>query len=361
MKAIVIKRAALFMLTIVMMAGTFSAKAQLLFRDNHLFIGPRPVNYTNIASAISPGVYIGPRQSIEYWDGGLNFWSKGQYGFQNYQLFVGDNGNVGIGRKPGKYKLEVNGQVWTSAGLLITSDEAKKRNVISMKEQRSTYANKLKQLNGTVYDKLVETEKDNLAEISRMVESGKISAESAPSSLKELSRIKTDKYIREYGFIAQEVRKLFPELVDTNAEGVLSINYTGLIPVLVEAIKDLQERMEKFERGNKGISLQRGEVSENTDNTALGQTFKDEEYLSQNVPNPVDGSTVINYRLPEGAIRASIVVYSTNGAVVKTIPLDLSGTNGSITLYTSDLAKGVNLYQLTVNEVILGTKKLINP
>ena len=119
--------------------------------------------------------------------------------------------------------------------------------------------------------------------------------------------------------------------------------------------------MEKFERGNKGISLQRGEVSENTDNTALGQTFKDEEYLSQNVPNPVDGSTVINYRLPEGATRASIVVYSTNGAVVKTIPLDLSGTNGSITLHTSDLAKGVNLYQLTVNEVILGTKKLINP
>ena len=145
------------------------------------------------------------------------------------------------------------------------------------------------------------------------------------------------------------------------SEGVLSINYTGLIPVLVEAIKDLQERMEKFERGNKGISLQRGEVSENTDNTALGQTFKDEEYLSQNVPNPVDDSTVINYRLPEGATRASIVVYSTNGAVVKTIPLDLSGTNGSITLYTSDLAKGVNLYQLTVNEVILGTKKLINP
>ena len=241
----------------------------------------------------------------------MNFWTPNQAS-PNFKLFVGDNGNVGVGRKPSTYKLEVNGQVWTSAGLLITSDETKKRNIKNMREQRSVYVNNMKRLNGKMYDKLVESEKDNAAEIARMVETGKIRAQDAPSALSELNKVKKDKYIREYGFIAQEVKELFPELVDENAEGTLSINYTGLIPVLVETIKDLQERVEKLEQNNnQGISLKKG-VSSYSDNTA-GKISEDGEYLSQNVPNPVDGSTVISYQLPEGTTQASIAVYSTGG------------------------------------------------
>ena len=342
-----------------MVAGVFSAKAQLLFRDNHLFVGPRPANYTSVASAASPGLFLGPNHSIEYWDGGLNFWTPNQAS-PNFKLFVGDNGNVGVGRKPSTYKLEVNGQVWTSAGLLITSDETKKRNIKNMREQRSVYVNNMKRLNGKMYDKLVESEKDNAAEIARMVETGKIRAQDAPSALSELNKVKKDKYIREYGFIAQEVKELFPELVDENAEGTLSINYTGLIPVLVETIKDLQERVEKLEQNNnQGISLKKG-VSSYSDNTA-GKISEDGEYLSQNVPNPIDGSTVISYQLPEGTTQASIAVYSTGGAVVKIIPLNVSGKNGYITLYASDLAKGVNFYRLMVNGAVLSSKKLMNP
>lgn len=346
---------------IFMVMGVFSAKAQLLFRDNHLFVGPRPANYTSVASAASPGVYIGAKQGIEYWDGGLNFWTLGQGTSGNYKLFVGDNGNVGVGRKPSTYKLEVNGQVWTSAGLLITSDETKKRNIKSMREQRSVYMNKMKRLNGKMYDKLVESKKDNAAEIAKMVETGKISAQDAPSALSELNKVKTDKYIREYGFIAQEVKELFPELVDENAEGILSINYTGLIPVLVEAIKDLQERVEKLEQSNNhGISLKRGVSSDYSDNTTR-KIVDDSEYLSQNVPNPVDGSTEISYQLPEGTTQASIVVCSIGGAVVKTMPLNVSEKSGHITLYAADLAKGINFYRLMVNGAVLSSKKLINP
>ena len=155
-----------------------------------------------------------------------------------------------------------------------------------MREQRSVYVNNMKRLNGKMYDKLVESEKDNAAEIARMVETGKIRAQDAPSVLSELNKVKKDKYIREYGFIAQEVKELFPELVDENAEGTLSINYTGLIPVLVETIKDLQERVEKLEQNNnQGISLKKG-VSSYSDNTA-GKISEDGEYLSQNVPNPI--------------------------------------------------------------------------
>jgi hypothetical protein len=37
--------------------------------------------------------------------------------------------------------------------------------------------------------------------------------------------------------IAQELQKVFPQLVKQNEKGELSVNYIGLIPVLLEGIK----------------------------------------------------------------------------------------------------------------------------
>ena len=42
----------------------------------------------------------------------------------------------------------------------------------------------------------------------------------------------------QIGFIAQELREIYPELVSENEDGYLSVNYSQLIPVLVEAIKE---------------------------------------------------------------------------------------------------------------------------
>jgi len=43
----------------------------------------------------------------------------------------------------------------------------------------------------------------------------------------------------QIGFLAQEVEALFPELVATDNDGIKSVAYQNLIPVLVEAIKEL--------------------------------------------------------------------------------------------------------------------------
>lgn len=50
------------------------------------------------------------------------------------------------------------------------------------------------------------------------------------------------------GVIAQEVQSLFPELVSTDAGGMLSVNYSGLIPVLIESTKDLKRQTEDLQR-----------------------------------------------------------------------------------------------------------------
>jgi hypothetical protein len=44
---------------------------------------------------------------------------------------------------------------------------------------------------------------------------------------------------RQHGFIAQEVQQVLPELVDTTADGMLSVETTAMIPVLAQAVKEL--------------------------------------------------------------------------------------------------------------------------
>ncbi|MET3536735.1 tail fiber domain-containing protein [Chryseobacterium limigenitum] len=43
----------------------------------------------------------------------------------------------------------------------------------------------------------------------------------------------------DIGVIAQEVEKVFPELVQTDAEGYKSVSYGNLVAPIIEAIKDL--------------------------------------------------------------------------------------------------------------------------
>jgi len=53
---------------------------------------------------------------------------------------------------------------------------------------------------------------------------------------------------RQIGFSAQEIEKLFPEMVQTDAEGYKSVDYSRMTPVLVEAIKEQQTQIELLKR-----------------------------------------------------------------------------------------------------------------
>lgn len=50
---------------------------------------------------------------------------------------------------------------------------------------------------------------------------------------------------KQTGLIAQEVEKYFPLLVNTDKDGYKAVNYTGLIPHLIEAVKELDKRTEE--------------------------------------------------------------------------------------------------------------------
>ncbi|WP_268125332.1 tail fiber domain-containing protein [Roseivirga pacifica] len=126
---------------------------------------------------------------------------------------VNVNGKLGIGLlNPGGItnELEVNGHA-TVISLTETSDKRFKQNI----EVITNPIDAIKLINGIRYDWRIDEFPNR--------------------------RFKTGKNI---GFIAQEVQAVFPELVSESSDGYLSVSYSGMTPILVEAVKDQQETIE---------------------------------------------------------------------------------------------------------------------
>jgi hypothetical protein len=54
------------------------------------------------------------------------------------------------------------------------------------------------------------------------------------------------------GVIAQDVEKVFPQLVVTDEHGRKQVDYDGLIAPLIEAVKELDERVRALEATSGG-------------------------------------------------------------------------------------------------------------
>jgi endosialidase-like protein len=56
---------------------------------------------------------------------------------------------------------------------------------------------------------------------------------------------------KDLGVIAQEVEQVFPELVHTDDRGYKTVNYLGLIAPLIEAVKELDIRLQALEAAER--------------------------------------------------------------------------------------------------------------
>lgn len=70
------------------------------------------------------------------------------------------------------------------------------------------------------------------------------------SDSSDKSLYKTGGNGNEIGLLAQEVEKVLPNVVITDPDGNKLINYTAIIPVMIDAIKTLQAEVEEL-KNNK--------------------------------------------------------------------------------------------------------------
>ncbi len=60
----------------------------------------------------------------------------------------------------------------------------------------------------------------------------------------------TNQALTQFGVIAQEVQKVLPEIVKVNDDGILSVSYSSLIPILLEGMKEQQEIIDQVLKAN---------------------------------------------------------------------------------------------------------------
>jgi hypothetical protein len=116
------------------------------------------------------------------------------------------NGNVGIANTSPSYILDVTGEARFTGGY-TTSDQRWKKNITPVKNALAT----IEGLQGVNFDwRRDEFPKMNFTKG------------------------------RQFGFIAQDVEKILPEIVSTDHEGYKNVSYESVTPVLVEAVKELK-------------------------------------------------------------------------------------------------------------------------
>ena len=155
---------------------------------------------------------------------------------------------------------------------------------------------------------------------------------------------------KHYGFIAQDVQKVLPELV-YEREGHLAVNYVELIPLLVQTIQNLSAEVEELKKGNPKVKSYF--TNKNTPNE---DGF--EAVLYQNNPNPFSVDTKIEYQLPLSTQSAALYVYDMNGLQIEEYPI-LSFGEGSVIVSGGALDAGMYLYSLIADGQIVDTKRMI--
>ena len=151
---------------------------------------------------------------------------------------------------------------------------------------------------------------------------------------------------KQFGLIAQEVQQIYPDLVYEGDNGYLGINYTGLIPILIQSIKELNEEVETL-KASKNVTGNTNIESE------IGKAV-----LHQNAPNPSSGATEIAYYLPQNTNNAFLCIYDMQGKQLKQITLTQRG-NGKETISASEFTPGIYLYALVADGNEVAVKRMI--
>lgn len=180
--------------------------------------------------------------------------------------------------------------------------------------------------------------------------------ESLSDSLEEgMKSKKSSNSSMRYGFIAQEVRKIYPELVYEDEDGTLGIDYISFIPLLVDAVKGLQAKVEELS-GNPVNEMYRTPQAQPTGLNELESITVIRLY--QNTPNPFNENTLIRCDIPEEVSQASIFVYDLQGTQV--LRRDIIGHGPvSVSVKGNELHPGMYLYTLVADGQAVDSKRMI--
>lgn len=107
--------------------------------------------------------------------------------------------------------------------------------------KKPLYLNNDLYVNGSIYNSSDAILKENVVALSESSKANLLNLKAVEYSFKADSTQQ-----RHYGFIAQEVEQIYPELVKTSAVGYKTVNYLEMIPMLVSKMQDMQREIDEL-------------------------------------------------------------------------------------------------------------------
>ncbi|PSR52765.1 hypothetical protein AHMF7605_04125 [Adhaeribacter arboris] len=159
-----------------------------------------------------------------------------------------------------------------------------------------------------------------------------------------------------YGMIAQEVEKIFPEVVhhrqaDDGTEHY-TLDYSAFGVLAVKAIQEQQQTIASLTD-----RIARLEAAIGTNNVS---GLKDIDLagvsLEQNQPNPFNQVTTFRYTLPVGTNGMLKIYEASSGTLVKTLP---APAIGQVQVNANDFKAGTYVYTLVVNGKVAASKQML--
>ena len=237
-----------------------------------------------------------------------------------------------------------------TSGVFVQSDERFKENVEPITDVLSSLDN-LEAVSYTLKNDLAKS-REAVASIDAFTEKAQRDKEAYDKFCAE-----NENGSERFGFLAQNVKEVFPELVHTDNTGYMYVDYIGLIPILVQSINELKAKVEELtaEKSDEETPLLGAphQASQSELEASLGAAK-----LYQNAPNPWSSETVIRYSLPQNVAKADIYIYDMQGAQLKCIPAQGRGES-QVTLTARDLKAGMYLYALVADGTLIDSKQMI--
>lgn len=247
----------------------------------------------------------------------------------------------------------------TINGTLVSdSDEELKENIVQLEDRRESVLASLENLNPVCYNyKMLPIDRDDNA--SENDPNFSESLDNSNLSNEEIEEREVDEVNKKthFGFIAQELQQVYPELVYENDNGTLSVCYVELIPILVQSIKELNAKVEALQEAN-------GYAKANFDDdvTAIGSPLTDAgtgmASMSQNMPNPFTDTTDIPIYLPESVNTATLCIYDLTGKQIEQYAVTGRGQT-TMTIHADRMAAGMYLYALIADGKVVTSKRMI--
>ena len=246
------------------------------------------------------------------------------------------------GTTTGSYIFTINGSALASGGVWQSSDSKLKKNISPL--DGKLMLSKIMNIDGKKYE---FKNKDELKEVY-----SKLSGDTLSKMIPQLPKGE------QYGFIAQELEKDFPELVETDSITKLkAINYEGMIPVLLQVVKEQQIQLAQLQQQISQIAGTSGLKSANLA-TGVNNPGGPQAKLDQNVPNPFNRETKIGCSVPESSNSAVLYIYNMNGTQLQQYAINSKGKQ-TVTISGNSLEPGMYLYSLLVDDKEVDTKRMI--